>query len=105
MTTLVVKNLPEHLHEQLRRQARSNHRSLTKEVVSLIEAAVSQPGVGKSSTPPQTLSRGRGLTASELEAAITDDRYAHYASLDALNRYVDHLRADRDDVTDVDMPQ
>ena len=104
MTTLVVKNLPEHLHEQLRRQAESNHRSLTKEVVSLIEAAVSQPGVRKSSGP-QTLSRGRGLTAAELEAAITDDRYAHYASLDALNLYMDDLRADRDEVTAADMPR
>ena len=41
----------------------------------------------------------RGATdrsADELEAALTDTRYARYASLDELNRYMDELRADRD---------
>ena len=104
MTTLVVKNLPEHLHEQLRRQAEDNHRSVTKEVVSLIEASVSVTATTKPLAPPQALKRGRGLSAEELDAAVTDTRYSHYASLDELNRHMDELRADRDDIA-ADVPR
>jgi plasmid stability protein len=40
MATLVIKNLPEPLHRKLKERAERNHRSLTKEAVALIEAAV-----------------------------------------------------------------
>lgn len=100
MTTLVVKNLPEQLHEKLRRQAERNHRSVTKEVVSLIEAGVAKERSGAAAPPSLKLKSGRGLTSEEIEAAITDGRYAHYQSLDEVNRYMDELRADRDESRD-----
>ncbi|MGH8507711.1 MAG: FitA-like ribbon-helix-helix domain-containing protein [Gammaproteobacteria bacterium] len=40
MSTLVIKNLPEELHARLKEQAQRHHRSVTKEVVSLIEAGL-----------------------------------------------------------------
>lgn len=97
MSTLVVKNLPEQLHEQLRRQAERNHRSVTKEVVSLIEAGVAAQRSAATPLSPLRLKSGRGLTSEEIEAAITDNRYSRYKSLDEVNRYMDELRADRDE--------
>jgi len=96
MGTIVVKNLPDQLHEQLRRQAQRNHRSLTKEIITLIEASVT--AAGRELPAPLKLKSGRTLTKVELQAAITDGRYTHYKSLDELNRHMDELRADRDEV-------
>ena len=42
MATLVIKNLPDALHLKLKERARRNHRSLTKEAMVLIEAAVNE---------------------------------------------------------------
>lgn len=96
MSTLVVKNLPDQLHEKLRRQARRNHRSVTKEVVHLIEAGVAGQRPKPQLSPPLKL-KGGPVTIEKIEAAIADDRYAHYKSLDEVNRYMDELRADRDE--------
>lgn len=40
MATLVIKNLPESLHRKLKERAKRNHRSMTKEAIALLEAAV-----------------------------------------------------------------
>jgi len=96
MGTIVVKNLPDQLHEQLKRQAQRNHRSVTKEITSLIEASVT--AAGRDLPAPLRLKSGRTLTRMELQEAIADGRYAHYKSPDELNRYMDELRADRDEV-------
>jgi len=37
MGTIVIRDLPDDLHERLKAQAKRNHRSLTKEAVALIE--------------------------------------------------------------------
>ena len=93
MPTLVVKNLPEALHEKLRRQAENNHRSVTKEVVSLIEAGVVAP------PPSIKLKSGRTLSIEEIDRAVTDNRYARLKSLAELNQYMDELRADRQETS------
>ncbi|MGH8453901.1 MAG: FitA-like ribbon-helix-helix domain-containing protein [Nevskiales bacterium] len=98
MSTLVVKNLPDQLHEQLKLRAQRNHRSVTKEVVSLIEASVNARRPNKELPPPLKLKSGHMLTIEEIEVAIADSRYAHINSVDELNRYMDKLRADRDEV-------
>lgn len=98
MSTLVIKNLPENLHEKLRAQAARNHRSVTKEVVTLIESAVASKRPTVDSPQSFKLKGGGGLTIDELEAAIADDHYSHYKSPDELNRYMDDLRADREEV-------
>jgi len=40
MKTLSIKNVPETLHEQLKKRARHNHRSLNGELLALLERAV-----------------------------------------------------------------
>lgn len=97
MSTIVIKNLPDALHAGLKERARRNHRSVTKEAINLIEAGVAAQPSAKTAPEPIRLKGARGLAADELEAALTDTRYARYASLDELNRYMDELRADRDD--------
>jgi Plasmid stability protein len=43
MGILVIKNLPDDVHERLKRRAARNHRSLTGEAIALLEAAVRSP--------------------------------------------------------------
>lgn len=43
MSSLVIKNLPDALHARLKARAARNHRSLTKEAIALLEAAVEAP--------------------------------------------------------------
>ncbi len=93
VSTLVVKNLPDHLHEALRARARRNHRSLNKEAASIIEQAVHQGVV----QPVQNLAvaKSQPLSMSELEAALADERYSHLDTLADVENLMDELRADR----------
>lgn len=43
MTAFVIKNFPEDLHSRLKARAQRNHRSLTREVLSLVESALNEP--------------------------------------------------------------
>lgn len=73
--TLVVKNLPEPLHQLLREQAQQHHRSVTKEVISLLElgllAAPRRAPIKLS--PPLKLKSGP-VTTEWIEAAIAEGR-------------------------------
>ena len=72
MSALVIKNLPEHLHAQLKLQAQRNHRSLTKEAIQLLEAGLAR-GAPKRALPPLIKLNGRQRpTIKEIEAAIVD---------------------------------
>jgi len=75
MSTLVIKNLPEELHARLKEQAQRHHRSVTKEVVSLIESG---PAVPPRQPPklssPLKLKSGFRPTVEEIEAAIAEGR-------------------------------
>ena len=42
MASLLIKNLPDEIHQQLKAQAERHHRSLNKEVITLLETAVTQ---------------------------------------------------------------
>ena len=42
MPALLIRDLPDNVHERLKRRASQNHRSLTKEAVAILEAALSQ---------------------------------------------------------------
>jgi plasmid stability protein len=97
MSTLVIKNMPDQLHEKLRRQAECNHRSLNKETVAVLEKALDATRRPPKLPPPLKLRGGFRPSIEDIEAAIADDRYSHYKSLDEVNRYVDELRADRDE--------
>ena len=72
MSSLVIKNLPEHLHAQLKLQAQRNHRSLTKEAIQLLEAGLAG-GAPKRALPPLIKFKGgHRSTIAEVEAAIAD---------------------------------
>ncbi len=75
MSTLVVRNLPESLHEQLRERARVNHRSLTKEVVVLIEQGLqATPTRAAIKLPPPIKLRNGPVTTAWVEQAISQGR-------------------------------
>ena len=74
MSTLVVKNLPEQLHTQLKLRAQRNHRSLTKEAIALIEQALSASRQPLKLSPPLRLSGGYRPTIEDIEAAIAEGR-------------------------------
>lgn len=42
MASLLIKNLPDEIHQRLKAQAERHHRSLNKEVITLLEIAVTQ---------------------------------------------------------------
>lgn len=72
MSALVIKNLPDHLHQQLKLQAQRNHRSLTKEAIQLLEAGLAG-GTPRRPLPPLIkLKGGQRPTIKEIEAAIAD---------------------------------
>jgi plasmid stability protein len=93
MSNIVVRDIPEDLHASLKQQAKRHHRSVTKEVVSLIEAGVREAEPGAYTVPEQPAS-----DFEEILAAIRDGRFARFRSLEEINAYVDDLRQDRDDV-------
>ena len=73
MSALVIKNLPEHLHAQLKLQAQRNHRSLTKEAIRLIEVGLGANAPAKPPLPPGTKLRGGHIaTIEEIEAFIAE---------------------------------
>ncbi|MFP4607435.1 MAG: FitA-like ribbon-helix-helix domain-containing protein [Thiohalospira sp.] len=43
MASVVIKNLPDDLHQELKRRAERHHRSLNRELIALIETAVQGP--------------------------------------------------------------
>ena len=51
MASLVIKNLPKPLHKKLKELAFQHHRSMNKEVVVLLEAALTQTPVVKEFGP------------------------------------------------------
>jgi hypothetical protein len=66
MSTLVIKNLPEDLHARLRQQAERNRRSVTMEVIVLIERSVAPRHAAPVLSPPIKLKRG-ALTDSLID--------------------------------------
>ena len=77
MPTLVVKNLPEPLHARLKAQAHAHHRSMTKEVIALIEQGILAPRSIRSPArplPPLVRLSTGPLTTEWIEAAIAEGR-------------------------------
>jgi plasmid stability protein len=51
MSSLLIKNIPESLRKKLKEQAEINHRSMNKQVVSILEQALVHPGSGQFPPP------------------------------------------------------
>jgi len=67
VSTIVVRNFPEDLHDRLKERAERNRRSMTKEVVHLIEA-----GLGSEPPPTQRPLPSRVSLNSDRVAAIEE---------------------------------
>ena len=73
MATIIIRNLPDALHERLKAQAKRNHRSLSKEAVALIERHLEHPRSTPDLPPPLRLKTGP-VTIKQIEAAIAKGR-------------------------------
>ena len=73
MATIIIRDLPDDLHERLKAQAKRNHRSLTKEAVALIERHLDLSRRAPELPPPLRL-RGGPVTIKQIEAAISKGR-------------------------------
>ena len=73
MGTIVIRDLPDELHERLKTQAKRNHRSLTKEAIALIERQLAQVRPMPELPPPLRLKSGP-VTIRQIEAAISKGR-------------------------------
>lgn len=75
-THLSIKNVPDHLADQLRHRAEQHHRSLQGELMAILEEAVA---ASERPTPAEILERVRKMglrTADEASAMIRADRDA-----------------------------
>ncbi len=71
MPTVTVKNIPEELYAQLKRQAAMNRRSLNSEILVCIEKAVRSSRL----EPETALVRARQLRAKTKKYPISDDEF------------------------------
>lgn len=62
---LSVKNVPEALAAKLRERAARNHRSLQGELMAILEAAASDPQVGRANTAGATYDGGPAIRAAD----------------------------------------
>lgn len=52
MTGLAIKKFPSALHQRLKRRAARNHRSMTKEVIAVLERALGAETAASKAPPP-----------------------------------------------------
>jgi len=71
MPSLTIKNIPEDLYIQLKRQAKLNRRSLNNEVILCIERAIRSRKI----QPEDFLYRARKLRKKTDNYPITDDEF------------------------------
>jgi plasmid stability protein len=45
MVTVTIKNIPEQIYDRIKAQAKTNHRSINGEILSILEQAVSLPPI------------------------------------------------------------
>ncbi|HYW77635.1 MAG TPA: Arc family DNA-binding protein [Gammaproteobacteria bacterium] len=71
MASVVIKNLPDDLHRALKQQAERHHRSLNKELISIIESAMHKPA---RTSLPEPVHLRKPLTAEMLDEARREGR-------------------------------
>ncbi len=81
MPTITLKNVPEELHRRLKERAERHHRSLNREAIRCLEAAVAPPAfdpevfLAKADALREELAaRGLWVTEESLRDAIEDGR-------------------------------
>jgi plasmid stability protein len=83
MATLTIRNVPESLHNALRKRAEAQARSVEAEVRALLEAGVRAPGADWRKELPQIQARARKAMGKAPKGAV--------------QRFVAERRADWDD--------
>ena len=71
MPSLILRDIPEEVHERLRARAERNHRSMTREAVAILEKELGASGPVR--LPPAVVPL-RPLTAEEIDRAIDEGR-------------------------------
>ena len=71
MSALLIKNMPPPLHEKLRQHAVSHHRSMNREVISILERELDCPAVTEFPPPVKTL---KPISGEEIVRIIRDAR-------------------------------
>ena len=75
MPTLVVKNVPDALHQHLKARAARHRRSLTQETILLLEQGLSADARRQPvELPPPIRLKSGPVTTEWIEAAIAEDR-------------------------------
>ncbi len=76
MPSILLKNLPENLHRSLKARAARNHRSLNKEAIALLEAAIAAPAADIDDAFARLLAAGDALarTGVDFEAWAAQSR-------------------------------
>ncbi len=77
MTTLSIKDVPEHWAEALRQRALRNHRSLQGELMSLIESAITGLPADAGSSTAETPVDGLKPTLAAAGQVVGFDRLGH----------------------------
>jgi antitoxin FitA len=88
MASVLIKNLPDELHQQLKLRAQRHHRSLNKELIALIETAVTEDGVESgqaqgaevqrqlAATEARRIARIRALRGKYRDAVSSSEEFA-----------------------------
>jgi len=71
MASVLIKNLPDEMHRQLKLRAQRHHRSLNKELIALIEAALARPSAEEL---PEPVKLRKPLTQEMLDRAREEGR-------------------------------
>lgn len=75
MSTLVLKNVPEQLHERLKAQAAEHRRSLTQEAIVVLEQGLlTRPRRARVPLPPPIKLKSGPVTTEWILAAIAEGR-------------------------------
>ncbi len=75
MSTLVLKNVPEQLHERLKAQAAEHRRSLTQEAIVVLEQGLlTRPRRAPVPLPPPIKLKSGPVTTEWILAAIAEGR-------------------------------
>jgi len=71
MSALLIKNMPPPLHERLRQRASVHHRSMNREVISILEQELDRPAATELPPPIKTL---KPISGEEIVQIIRDAR-------------------------------
>lgn len=79
MVTVTIKNIPEAVYDMIRNQAKTNHRSINGEILSILEPAISIPPLDiqetlKRARKVRELTAQYKITADEIEKLINEGR-------------------------------